>query len=266
MSSAGRHYDDELQDLLDGRLAPPVRTEVESHLEACAECRGRLDVLRWTRQAASQLASVHELPERLADDIARLMDAEDRKTEGTSARPHRARAVWAVAALLALATIGGWLLLRRPAPADIPAQVADDYRRHRAGELRLELATSRPEDAEALFRRRGLGFPARVFDLAMMGYRVAGARVHEVSGRPSALFTYRGQGGELLLCQMYQGDLAQLPPDPERRIHDGIEFLVYHRGGLTLVFWQEGDVVCVLVSDIASEAVVGLAFAKAVKV
>jgi hypothetical protein len=32
------------------------------------------------------------------------------------------------------------------------------------------------------------------------------------------------------------------------------------------VFWQEGDVVCVLSSDAPSEAVIQLAFAKAVKV
>ena len=265
MSSAGRHYDVEIQDLLDGRLTAPVRADVESHLEACAECRGRLEVLRWTRQAASQAGTWHELPEGLADGVARLLDAEDRKREEAGARRRRALAVWAVAALLLLAVIGSWLLLGRPAAADLPSQVADDYRRHRGGELPLEIETSRPEDAEALFRRRRLGFDARVFDLAMMGYRVAGARVHQVSGRPSALFTYRGPGGELLLCQMYEGKLEPLPP-AERRLHGGIEFLIYTRGGLTLVFWQEGEVVCVLASDIAAEAVVALAFAKAVKV
>ncbi len=36
--------------------------------------------------------------------------------------------------------------------------------------------------------------------------------------------------------------------------------------GLTVVFWQEGAVTCVLTSDISPEEVVQLAFAKAVKV
>jgi anti-sigma factor RsiW len=265
MSSAGRHYDLEIQDLLDGRLTAPVRAEVESHLEACAECRGRLEVLRWTRQAALQAGAGPELPEGIAAGVARLLDAEDRKRAGAGARRRRALAVWAAAALLVLAVIGSWLLLGRPAAADLPSQVADDYRRLRGGELLLEIETSRPEDAEALLRRR-LGFDVRVFDLAMMGYGVAGARVHQLSGRPSALFTYRGPGGELLLCQMYEGQLEQLPPGAERRVHDGIEFLIYNRGVVTLVFWQEGEVVCVLASDIAAEAVVALAFAKAVKV
>jgi anti-sigma factor RsiW len=267
MSSAGRHYDAEIQDLLDGRLTAAARSEVESHLEACAECRHRLQVLRWTRRAAARAGAEHQPPEALAGDVARLLDAEDRKRGGHGAawRPRSLRAAWAAAALLVLTVAGAWLLLRRPAARDVPAQVADDYHRHRAGELRLEVETSRPEDAEALFRRRGLGFRTRVFDLAMMGYQVAGARVHEVSGRPSALFTYRGPGGEVLLCQMYEGEVTELPAGAERRLHDGIEFLIYRRGALTLVFWQEGDVICVLVSDIAPEAVVALAFAKAVK-
>jgi anti-sigma factor RsiW len=270
MTGPDRHYDAEIQDLLDGRLTASVRGEVESHLEACAECRGRLEVLRWTRQATLQTGMGHDLPEGLAGDVARLLDVEDRKRGGEDAgrRLRPRRTAWAAAAaLLALAVGGSWLLLRRPAAADLPSQVASDYGRYRAGELLLELETSRPEDAEAMFRRRSLGFRARVFDLAMMGYRVAGARVHEISGRPSALFVYRGPGGELLLCQMYEGQVAELPAaGAERRLHDGIEFLIYYRGGLTLVFWQEGEVVCVLASDIAAEAVVALAFAKAVKV
>jgi hypothetical protein len=33
-----------------------------------------------------------------------------------------------------------------------------------------------------------------------------------------------------------------------------------------MVFWQEGDVICVLTSDLGSEEVIQLAFAKAIKV
>ena len=268
MSGPGRHYDTEIQELLDGRLDATLRSEVETHLEGCAECRRRLEALRAIKHAASQMAAGHEAPSGLAGDIARALDTEDRKRTrpGAGWRRHGTHAAWASAALLVLAVAGSWLLLRRSAAADLIAHVADDYRRHRSGELRLELETARPEEAEAMFRRRLPDLHARVFDLGMMGYRVAGARVHQLSGRPSALFTYRGVGGDVLLCEMYQGRTAELPSPAERRVHDGIEFLIYHREGLTLVFWQEGEIVCVLASDIAPEAIVALAFAKAIKV
>lgn len=50
-----------------------------------------------------------------------------------------------------------------------------------------------------------------------------------------------------------------------RREHDGIPFQIYEAGELTLVFWQEGEVVCVLVGDGPPEAVIALALAKAMK-
>ena len=83
------------------------------------------------------------------------------------------------------------------------------------------------------------------------------------AGAASALFVYRGKAGEELLCQMFAGRVASLPAGAERRENKGIEFYVYRSGGKTAVFWQEGAIVCVLVSDIAPEKVVQLAFAKA---
>ena len=85
-------------------------------------------------------------------------------------------------------------------------------------------------------------------------------------GRPSALFAYRGVGDHTLMCQMFEGSLDELPQGGEAREHNGIEFRIFKQHGLTLVFWMEGSVVCVLVSDVPGEDVVQLAYAKAVKV
>jgi hypothetical protein len=65
---------------------------------------------------------------------------------------------------------------------------------------------------------------------------------------------------------MYEGRLADLPRPDDVRERDGIRFQVYRTGELTLVFWQEGAVVCVLASDAEPEAVIQLAYGKAVKV
>jgi len=105
----------------------------------------------------------------------------------------------------------------------------------------------------------------RVFDLGMMEYRLQGASVRSVSGRPGALVLSRGPEGRSLLCRMYEGSLAELPEPLERRTNEGITFHLYRDGDLTVVFWQEGAVVCVLVGDGDPETVVNLAYAKAVK-
>ena len=65
---------------------------------------------------------------------------------------------------------------------------------------------------------------------------------------------------------MYEGRVESLPPTPDVRENDDIQFFVHRVGDLTVVFWQEGEVVCALVSDIDPEAVVALAFSKAMRV
>ena len=97
----------------------------------------------------------------------------------------------------------------------------------------------------------------------MMNYRIDGGGVRRLNGRPAALFTYHGPDDALLLCEMFQGRMDELPSAPRTADHNGIAFRIYRRGTLTAVFWAEGGVICVLVSDIDSEALLALAFAKA---
>ncbi len=63
---------------------------------------------------------------------------------------------------------------------------------------------------------------------------------------------------------MFLGRPEQLPEADEVREHNGIRFHIYRKDGVTLAFWKEGSVLCVLVSDIDSEELIQLAFAKAV--
>jgi hypothetical protein len=65
---------------------------------------------------------------------------------------------------------------------------------------------------------------------------------------------------------MFEGATGELPPAAEQREHDGIQFRIYRSAGLTLVFWQEGSIVCALAADGDPEEAIQLAYAKAVKV
>lgn len=100
----------------------------------------------------------------------------------------------------------------------------------------------------------------------MMNYSLIGGGVHRFQEQPSALFAYRSADGRAVVCQMYEGEVTELPEPAERRRQNDIDFLVYRKGDLTIVFWEEGDVLCVLVADGDSESAIRLAFAKAVKV
>jgi anti-sigma factor RsiW len=259
MTDDTRHLDATLQDFLDGRLDAARQAEVRRHLEGCSQCRNELDALRWVRDVALKQLPSDEVPPVLAARVAATLDG------AASPRPvgRLTRRKWAAAGALLAAAAVALLFLAAPR-RDLADAVARDYAAFSSGGLELDLRSSDGAAVESLFARGGIAFRTRVFDVAMMQYRLVGGRVHRLRGRPSALFVYRGPEGRVLVCQMYEGVLADLPPTPDVRRHNGVTFRVYRAGPLTLVFWQEGAVVCVLASDAESEAVVQLAYAKAV--
>ncbi|HEX9579512.1 MAG TPA: zf-HC2 domain-containing protein [Gemmatimonadales bacterium] len=267
MSPMPGHLEIELQDLLDGRLEAARRPEIEAHLAACERCRRHLDALRWARDVALKQVPIEALPPGLAARVGAALDAEAAK-ERQARHPsllRRSRRPLLMAATLAAAAAILFLVSRR-SPDGIVLAVASDFLSVRRQGLLLETESSDPVAIEQFFRASGITFRTRVFDLAMMQYRLTGGRVHSLQGRPSALFVYRGPSDRTLVCQMYQGKATDLGAPDESRENDGITFSVFRQGPLTLVFWEEGDVLCVLASDAPAEEVIQLAYAKAVKV
>ena len=267
MSREPPHLGEEIQDLLDGRLDTAARSRAEAHLEACDACQREWRALRAVKEAAQSVAKEHDVPADLASRVVAALDREDQDAAraltpapGAVGKGRRVLFYGLLAACLALVV---FFLAGRP---DLPSSAARDSIAYRAGRLPLDLSTENHQELERFFAAHGISFRTRVLDLAMMNYRLVGGRVQKLAGRPSALFVYRGEGNKLLICQMYEGDVKELPDGAERREHDGIEFLLYRKEGETLVFWQEGNVTCVLASDIPSEEVIALAFAKAMKV
>lgn len=253
-----RHLVDDLQELADGRLAAAERARAQAHLADCEACRRELDVLLALKSAVRSAGAPADLPPELDALIRGGLDREP----GAGEARRLSRAVpWLIAAAVAVLAILTSLLLR----PGVSARVASDYTAYRGGALSLELETGEPQKLEAFFRERGLTFRTRVLDLRMMGFELVGGRVHRIGGRPSAFFVYRGERNKILVCQMYAGEIGDLPRNAQRREINGIPFHVARRGGITMVFWPEGDVACVLVSDIASEEVFALAVGKAMK-
>ena len=200
------------------------------------------------------------MPAALVARLRATLDAEDQK-----ARPAAwQRRTWIAVALAAAAVLVGSVLLRDT--ATLPERAASDFRAFDTGTSPLAIESADPKVVEAWFAVNGAPFVTRVIDLGMMQYRLAGGRVHRLGTNTSALFAYRGPGDVALVCQMYEGRMADLPPAADVREHNGIAFSVYRVGTVTVVFWQEGGVVCVLASSMPLEEVVQLAFAKAVRV
>jgi anti-sigma factor RsiW len=253
------HPFEALQDLVEGRLDTAARGAVEAHVRSCARCQGEIAALTASRQAVRRLQPIDPPAELSARITALLREPVDAST--IPARPPRSfNAWWPLAAAAAGVVLIVWLF--RP-EAGFPREAADAHSQYRAGQLTLDERSAEAETLQRYFATR-IGFPTRVFDLGMMGFELVGARVATIGDRTAALWVYRGSG-VWLLCQMYRGELDELPPPSETRENNGFVFRIYHERGGTQVFWQEGDVVCVLASDAPAETVIQLAFAKAMK-
>jgi len=189
--------------------------------------------------------------------IRDALDREDRRSRS----PMLSRRAWVAGALAAAAaTLLVVWLRRRP---ELREAVAADFVAYRDGDLVLAFRTSEPARLESHFADGGVAFATRVFDLGMMRYELQGGTVHRLAGRISALYAYRGLDGTPLVCQMFEGSASDLPATADVREQRGTRFHVVRAADITLVFWVEEGVVCVLASDGAAERIVELALAKA---
>jgi anti-sigma factor RsiW len=268
MNRPGPHLDDRLDAWLDGRLAPDERREVERHLAECADCAGLRDALVATRRVLRTGVDDEPPPAGLEERILAALDREDVHRTGLSGAPRWRRLALPLAAGIALAVAAAVLLLRGPAgPADPVAAAFDQYATLTGTAAPPELRAATAAEVEDRWRRANLGFPARVLDLTAMGIAVVGGDATRLAGMPAARALYQGAhqgaGQPLVVCWMFPGEEADLPPPVEVRFDHGFEFRIYSRGGTTLVVWREGEVLCALAGTGDRDQVVGLAIAKA---
>jgi anti-sigma factor RsiW len=265
MPTSPKHFKDEIQDLLDNRLDASTRAEVEQHVQACTECRREFEALRWTKSFAAKQFAAKAAPSTLRENILRGLEPEAgsartiRLPPGFQMRKLKPIMAWA-AVLLALGVLAIILI---PKQRTLPQVVARDFRSYQNQKLTLELDTRDVKKMEAFFADQGLPFTPHVYDLSEKDYRLAGGRVQYLRGQPTEWVIYRGPNNQQLLCQMYVGNVSELPVGSAEREHRGKKFHVYQVKGITMVFWQDRKVVCVLISDMPAEDVVQLAFAKA---
>jgi hypothetical protein len=144
---------------------------------------------------------------------------------------------------------------RRPG---LPAHLSQEYTRVMAGSLAPDIAIEDPARLAESLRRAGLPFDVRIpaLDPPM---RLLGGRVSEVVGRPTAAWIYRSPAADSVLGEAFQGRLADLGTPDERRTDVPPALTLFRKMTQTLVCWEEGPLVYVLVSTLPTEQVIALA-------
>ena len=265
MPTPPKHLKDEIQDLLDDRLDAPTRAEVERHVEACTECRREFEVLLWTKSFVAKQFAAKTAPSELRENILRALETEADAARTIPLRPsfQRRKLKPILAWAAALVALGILALILIPKQRTLPQVVAHDFRTYQNQKLTLELNTPNVKKLEAFFAGQGLPFTPHVYDLSEKDYQLVGGRVQYLRQQRTEWVVYRGPNNQALVCQMYVGNVSELPVGSVEREHRGKKFHVYQVKGVTMVFWQDRKVVCALISDMPAENVVQLAFTKA---
>lgn len=257
-----------LHDAVDERLDAGRAARLDRHLATCDDCRARLQQLRWMRAALAAAVDPGR-DEELDASLRRVLETEVGAPVSASGEPVIAlsRRRLLTGTIAAAASIAGLLWMagrdRRDALAST-RRLSDEWSEHAGATLPADLAVLDAVGLAERFAGAGLDFPARVIDLAAMDVKVVGGSTRSFDGRPATLVLYDAPFGRML-CRMIHdpGRASIVPESPPALRENGFEFRTIEHAGLSLVFWHEGPVACVLVARAAVTELLALARAKA---
>lgn len=252
-----------LQDYLDNRLDEASRKKVESRLADSPEWADELEYLKVSREVSRSGLDKIRMPEGLKTQIQAAVSEELAKSPRRSRLagkriPFRFQ-ILAAAATLILA-LG--LYFSAPAPAAGPAGiVADIFQGYEAGTRSMQFTPTSSKCIEDHLAGMGMTWNQNMIELE--GHRFTGGCITQTEDCDYATFAYRNDQNKLVTCQMFPGKLGKLPGHYEHRIQRGKNFMVARTDGLTMTFWQDGDMICVLSAEGDREAAIQLAVSKA---
>jgi anti-sigma factor RsiW len=250
--------------LIDNDLSDPERSSIEGHLRDCQRCQR---VYQWGRGLNSEIrtlgASMHapnDLKQRLISD--QHTQSKDAESFDSGSKPifrlqPFLRPAVATALLVTLAVSILWLMQRSSQPISMTAlQIRAKIAR---GEISLREATNTDELHTWLERAVGGKFGPLGYDFSPLNVKPIGATVQEVQGRQMLVAFFKGN--ELFItCFTFLGTEDDAPQnatvffDPEKKMR----FYSFSRDGIHSVLHREGNVICMLVSNMPPEELLSL--------
>ena len=248
--------------LIDDELSDPERSSVEGHLKDCPKCQrayewGRV-LNREMRTVSASVVAPVDLRQRILSD-QRTAPKESKSTLRSRLllqfqpllRPAYASAVIVI-------VVSMFLLVSAPnEPLSLKAlQIREKIDK---GEISLHQATNTDELHDWLGRAVGGKFRPLGYDFSPLGVKPIGGTVREVDGRQILVAVFRGNGLSIT-CFTFLGTEEDAPKNATVFLDPGtrIRFYSFSRNGIQAVLHREGNVVCLLTSNMSSEELLSL--------
>lgn len=263
---------DEAQELItasvDGELLDSERSSLETHLVECVGCRQSLEKERALKQAIrgyrERIHAPGELRRRIVAD-RRIFPEQKPSPRGwldyVRTLPLPVGAAVAMVLLLAIA-LPTFVIKSDSEPIAVAA--LETYDRFVKGQLPVRRTDNANEIVEQLTRTVGGHFHPMGYDLTAMGLWPVAGLVREIDGRKVLVVIYQGPGGALF-CYTFIGSETDAPPNAARFFdaQKKINLYAFSRGKVNAVFHREGEVICILASEMPMKELLALAQSKA---
>ncbi len=245
---------------LDGELPPPEALEVGMHLHTCAWCQQQAARHHHLQQELQSAFAEEEVPTDFLEHLRHRLRQEPPQAVPSDSQS-RAQTRWrlwsslaAVAALL-LAAVG--IQLWHPyAVALVVREVVDSQIRGQVMESSYSPMAAQPREIRHWFQDK-VDFAVLVPELPQERYTFVGTRVNYFLGRRVAELAYTTDTHTLsfVMFPHHDLDLTAVPSTHlgTRRVH------LQRYKGYSTVLWQDGEVLCGFVSDLALPALLQIA-------
>jgi anti-sigma factor (TIGR02949 family) len=252
--------------LVDHELPDPERSALEAHLNECARCRLVLDEERLLKQAVrgagQSVQAPIELRNRILADPRFFSEKRLRWWDHFWPMPRILAPAFATAlVLLAGFAVFSWIQQRKASVALAALETYDLFLR---GKLSVQRLENTEELAQQLTRAVDGRFHPMGYDLTAMNLKPVAGLVREIKGRKILVAIYQGQGGSLF-CYTFLGSEEDAPINAARFYDAGnkMNFYAFSSGPVNAVFHREGDLICILASEMPMEKLLALAQSKA---
>ena len=249
--------------LVDNQLPEANRLSVERHLRECARCQKAYEWHRSLnseiRMAGASVVAPIDLRQKIISDHRTLpieagSNVSDRfiRVSQSFLRPAYVSAVILIAAvaIFFLVPVGNEAISLKA------LQIREKIDK---GQISLQPAKNTDELHEWLGHAVGNKFGPLGYDFSPLGVKPIGGTVREVDGRQILVAVFRGNGLSIT-CFTFLASENDAPKeakvffDPDTKIN----FYSFSRNGIQAVLHREGNVVCVLTSNMPADKLLAL--------
>jgi anti-sigma factor RsiW len=255
--------------LVDQELSQAERSSLEAHLKECAGCRLALEEERALKNSIRAAGERIRAPNELRDKILSDQRVFPEKTGSVRRwQDHiwpispTLRPALGVALLLVVVLTTIYVFNQRSEPIALAA--LETYELFTRGELPVHRTENTDEIVGELTRAVGGHFHPMGYDLTAVNLRPVAGLVREINGRKVLVAIYQGQGGTLF-CYTFLGSEEDIPANAARFFDSDkkMNFYAFSQGRVNAVFHREGEVICILASEMPMDDLLALAKSKA---